>query len=345
VRTLVVSDFHLGSRLEHDVLRHPEPLQRLLGALDDIERLVLLGDIVELMQGRASPAMGVAEPELRAIGARLGDQREVVLVPGNHDAPLVRSWVRRRGSSLRVADEVPVDATPVLERVASWLSPARVQVSYPGVWLGDGIWATHGHYLDRHLMPESAVGIARGLLGRQPRDRATPADYERGRRPSLTRTSSWSPRMLARILENAAELARASTMPVIHRHLLQPRLAPLTSMLLGLQMRRASIPALARVVHRLGIDAEWVVFGHVHRAGPLPADDPALWRGPEGVPRVLNAGSWLYEPLLVHRAQPPHPYWPGGAVLLEPGAAPRALGLLDDVGSEALYRGGQRRSR
>ena len=34
---------------------------------------------------------------------------------------------------------------------------------------------------------------------------------------------------------------------------------------------------------------------------------------------MLNAGAWLYEPLLVDRASAPHPYWPGGAVLLEDG--------------------------
>ncbi len=97
------------------------------------------------------------------------------------------------------------------------------------------------------------------------------------------------------------------------------------------------MPALARVVHRLGIDADWVVFGHVHRLGPLPGDDPLSWQGPGGRPRILNTGSWLYEPLLVHRAAPPHPYWPGGAVLLEPDAEPRALGLLDDLGARELH--------
>ena len=54
-----------------------------------------------------------------------------------------------------------------------------MRVSYPGVWLDDGVWATHGHYLDRHLMPESSVGILRGLFGRQPPDGARPIDYER----------------------------------------------------------------------------------------------------------------------------------------------------------------------
>ena len=77
---------------------------------------------------------------------------------------------------------MPLDASRLLARLASWLAPARVRVHYPGVWLTERVWASHGHYLDRHLMPESAYGIARGLLGRLPRDGATPDDYERRRR-------------------------------------------------------------------------------------------------------------------------------------------------------------------
>jgi predicted phosphodiesterase len=343
VKTLVLSDFHLGSRLEHDVLRHAEPLTRLLEAIDGVDRVVLLGDIVELMEGRASSALRIAEPVLRAIGDRLGAAREVVLVPGNHDGPLVRPWVRRRGPALRTATDVPADATPVLASVCAMLAPARVRVSYPGVWLDERVWATHGHYLDRHLMPESAIGIARGILGRAPRDGALPIEYEHARRPSLTRTARWLPRPVAGLLNDIAELVRASTMP--QRSMLHRGFAPVTSMVLGLQMRHASIPAMARVSHRLGIAADWVVFGHVHRLGPLAADDPAQWQGPEGSPRLLNTGSWLYEPLLIHRARAPHPYWPGGAVMLEPGREPRAVGLLDDLSVPELYAPRQGRMR
>jgi hypothetical protein len=110
----------------------------------------------------------------------------------------------------------------------------------------------------------------------------------------------------------------------------------LTSMLLGRQMLRASIPALARVVHRLGVDADWVVFGHVHRAGPLPDDDLGDWRGPDGRLAVVNSGSWLYEPVLVQGATPPHPYWPGAAVLIEDDQAPRVIGLLDELDVDSL---------
>jgi UDP-2,3-diacylglucosamine pyrophosphatase LpxH len=337
VRTLVISDLHLGGRLGHSVLTRPEPLRRLLDALEHVGRLVLLGDTVELMEGRAQQAMDTAEPVLRALGARLGANREVIVVPGNHDAPLVRAWVRARTEALSSETTIEPTATPVLARLTSWLAPARVAVRYPGVWLSDSVWSTHGHYLDRHLLPVSAYGVARGLLGHLPREGDVPIDYELARRPSVARVSRWLPRPVAALVDDAAELARASTMPRVQRRLLHRRIAPLTARLLGVQMQRASIPALARVVRRLGVDAEWVVFGHVHRLGPLPGDDPQQWRGPSGSPRIVNTGSWQYEPLLVHRARPPHPYWPGGAMLLEPGEDPRAIGLLDDLSSHELH--------
>jgi Calcineurin-like phosphoesterase len=340
VRTLVISDLHLGTRLGRDVLRRPEPLAALLEALGDVDRLVLLGDIVELFEGRATRAMASAEPVLRALGRRMGPDGEVLVVPGNHDAPLVRRWLRATGGPRAVDALVPPDATPELARIVAWLAPARVTVRYPGVWLADGAWATHGHYLDRHLVPESAFGIARGLLGRLPRDGATPVQYERAGGPSVTRVEALLtrslPRPLAMALDDLADVARRSTMPRIRRRVLRDRFAPVTARVLSQQMRRASLPALARVVHRLGIDADHVIFGHVHRRGPLPGDDPRRWQGPGGRPRIANTGAWTYEPLLLHRARPPHPYWPGGAILLEDDGDPRALGLLEHLGEAAL---------
>jgi Calcineurin-like phosphoesterase len=325
VRTLVVSDFHLGARLRRDVLRSPEALEPLLDALAGVERLVLLGDVVELLEGRPGRAMEVAEPVLRAIGGRLEPGAEVVLVPGNHDKALIEPWLRGNAASPAVDAEVPAQVTALLERLGAWLEPGRLRVRYPGVWLADGVWATHGHYLDRHLLPEKAFGVARGLLGRLPHDGAHPIDYERAGGPSLSRVEAQLtrglPRPLAALVDDLFELLRAATMP--------RRMSPLTVSLLGAQVRRASIPALARVVHRLGVEADWVIFGHVHRSGPLPGDDTSDWLGPGGQPRIVNTGSWVYEPLLVHHATPPHPYWPGGAVLLDDGGEPRALGLLD----------------
>jgi calcineurin-like phosphoesterase family protein len=333
VRTLVVSDFHLGARLRRDILRRPEALEPLLDAVAGVDRLVLLGDVVELLEGRPERAMEVAEPVMRAIGGRLDAGTDVILVPGNHDGELIGPWLRRNGVSPAVDADVPVDATALLERLAGWLRPGELRVRYPGVWLSDGVWATHGHYLDRHLLPETAFGVARGLLGRLPRDGAHPVDYERAGGPSLSRVEARLTRSLplplAALVDDLFELLRASTMP--------RRMSPLTVRLLGRQMRRASIPALARVAHRLAVDADWVVFGHVHRCGPLAGDRPSEWLGPGGRPRIANTGSWVYEPLLVHHATPPHPYWPGGAILLEDGGEPRAVGLLDGLDAAALH--------
>jgi hypothetical protein len=265
----------------------------------------------------------------------MGREREVIVVPGNHDAPLVRGWVRSLRDPLGVATPVPLHASAALARLSSALAPARVRASYPGVWLTDRVWATHGHYLDRHLIPVSAFGVPRRRNGRTPSDSATPSEYERARRPSLTRATRVLPRPLAALVDDVAEVVRAATMP--RREMLHRRLAPVTSRLIGAQMRRASLPALARVVRRLGVDAEWVVFGHVHRLGPLPDDRLDFWCGPDGAPRMLNAGSWLYEPLIVHRAKPPHPYWPGGAVVIEDDGEPRAVGLLDALDASAFH--------
>lgn len=171
MRTLVVSDLHLGMRRRRDVLTRPEALAALLAALDGCERLVLLGDVVELSGRAAARAMAVAEPVLRAIGERLGAEREVVLVPGNHDRALVRPWVQQMGARLAVEGDVPLDVTTQLAAMRAWLAPTRVSARYPGVWLTPSVWAPHGHYLNRHLFPPSSLGIARGLLGRLP---ATP---------------------------------------------------------------------------------------------------------------------------------------------------------------------------
>ena len=148
----------------------------------------------------------------------------------------------------------------------------------------------------------------------------------------MSRLAARVPASLRAPVSEALEIARAATMPGARRRLLSPRMAPLTAPVLGFQMRRASIPALARVVHRLGIAADCVIFGHVHRLGPLAADEPSDWLGPTGTMRLFNTGSWVYEPLLLHGSGPPHPYWPGGAVVLQDGAPPRAIGLLDEPG-------------
>ena len=79
----------------------------------------------------------MAAPVLRALGRRLGPDREVILVPGNHDRAIVAPWILRMGDRLSVDSPAPLDATPELAAVSSWLAPAQVSTRNPqsGVWL------------------------------------------------------------------------------------------------------------------------------------------------------------------------------------------------------------------
>ncbi len=330
MRTLVISDLHLGTRVQHDVLRVSAPLAILLDALRDIDRLVLLGDTFELITRHPRRSLAAAEPVLRAIGERMASG-EVVLVLGNHDAPLIRAWVRVHGANLTNDTWLDPTITQALAAVISWLGPAPVEVRYPGVWLDERIYATHGHYLDHHLIPESPIGLPLGVLGGRLHRTAVPFDYEHGRIRSHHSRDTVAGRALQRGVDATANVVRVTVLPHLPRLLMSARMTPLTAAAADLQMRRAALPAMARALAQLGIEAEWVIFGHVHRLGPLDSDLPARWRPGGRGARLVNSGSWLYEPMLVDRATPPHPYWPGGAVLIEPGAEPRAISLLDGL--------------
>jgi len=63
---------------------------------DGIERLVLLGDALELRHGPLREALAAARPFFAEAGAALGAEGEIVLVPGNHDHALVAPWLERR---------------------------------------------------------------------------------------------------------------------------------------------------------------------------------------------------------------------------------------------------------
>ena len=71
MRTLVISDLHLGARNDVDVLRRPAAQQALLGALDGVDRLVVLGDLLELRHGPMHDALEAARPVLKAVGETL----------------------------------------------------------------------------------------------------------------------------------------------------------------------------------------------------------------------------------------------------------------------------------
>jgi hypothetical protein len=96
---------------------------------------------------------------------------------------------------------------------------------------------------------------------------------------------------------------------------------------------RAGLAAMGDVVHRLGIDADHVVFGHTHRRGPLRAEDG--WRLEDGT-RLWNTGSWIHAPWLLGERAVDSPYWPGTVIVIEDGRDPRPRNLLEDRTREEL---------
>ena len=128
----------------------------------------MLGDLLELRERRADEVLSVAAPVLAAIGEAL-EGREIVLAPGNHDYELVSpalEGARLDGRELEREGTYAADTGPLSSRVAAMLAPARVSLAYPGLWLRDDVWATHGHYADLHLTVPRVESIFAHGVGR-----------------------------------------------------------------------------------------------------------------------------------------------------------------------------------
>jgi predicted phosphodiesterase len=360
VRTVVVSDLHLGARSEGDVLRRRVARDALLERLDGADRLVLLGDTIELRQGPAREAMAVARPVLEELGAALGAGGEVVLVPGNHDHALVAPWLERRGAHvepppLGLEEHPGPGAGPATEAIAQWIAPASLTVAYPGIWLRDDVYATHGHYLDRHTTVPTFERLGAGIMGRLvgavPAE-AKPEDYEAALAPLYAWMHAMAERSGGRRRppSSASAEARRDLGGDGHRPLRGRLLAGILPLgisgvnRLGLgpvradfsseELRRAGVLAMAEAVTRLGIEARHVLYGHTHRAGPFANDDSLEWALPGGG-RLTNTGCWVYEAIFLQRGRS-SPYWPGSVVELSGSGQPILSRLLTKVDPDVL---------
>ena len=346
------------------MLRDGTALAALLDGVRSADRLVLLGDIVELRQGPARDALALARPVLDALGESLGDGTEVIVVPGNHDHHLLAGWFDRRARTApppALGLEQPVDwragePLAVLAR-ALGLGGANVRAAYPGVWLRDDVYALHGHYCDPHttvpMFERLGAGVMRRITGLTDGGPRAVDDYERilapiyawlyslaqHGGPSLGRSSHGASAQAWRALEGGAGLRRSRrdrlrrrsariAFPALLAALNRAQLGPLHADLSGPELRRAALRACGEVVGRLGVDARDVVFGHTHRAGPLPGDARDEWVAPTG-PRLTNTGCWVQEPSFLGSRPQESPYRVGFAVALDDDEAPRLLNLLD----------------
>lgn len=345
------------------MLRTGRALAPLLDALEGCDRLVLLGDVIELRQGPLQDALSAAAPVLEKIGGALGGGGEVVLVPGNHDHRLAAAWLsRRRGSSAESAPlglESPIDwrSDDAIASVAASLQPARVRAAYPGAWLRDDLYAMHGHYADRHTTVPMFERLAAGAMARITHEPSagprSAEEYEatlapiyawidevaQTGGPRVGESSHGASARAWRVLagpdasRGAKRRAVAIAFAVAVAGLNLARLGPLRADISGPELRRAALRAFDETLSRLGVHARHVIFGHTHRAGPLERDDPAEWQTLGGA-EMINCGSWVYEPGFLGRSPAESPYRPGFAAIVEDEGPPRLVNLLDPTSEE-----------
>ena len=347
--TAVISDLHLGAQPMNDVLRQPAARARLLPLLAGVDQLVLLGDVLELRQAPLGAALDAARPVLQELGEALRGRR-VVIVPGNHDHALL-------GERPAVQLERPVTASgsQPLAQVASWMPGVELVVSYPGYRIRDDVYATHGHYLDCH---NTVPTIETMLASVAKRRRRFPAhgplsvdDYERvlaplyalsfrgAQRSHVLPVAPGAPsKRLWELLVRedgkttmAGRLIGDVVLPGGVAALNALGFGPFSPEVSGPVLRRSGLHAIGESLERRGIEAEHAIFGHTHRAGPLPRDEG--WVSPGGI-ALHNSGNWVYEPGFVGRSPTDSPYWPGSAILVGDEGPPRLERLLMDLHHE-----------
>ncbi len=354
MRTAIVSDLHLGAASGEDVLNDAAVRRLLFAELAGADRVVLLGDVVELRDQPLGSALARVRPFFEELGAALGE-REVTIVPGNHDhrlaEPLLDALSLDGGGRLGLEQEHAPTAGPT-GLIAEWLGDANLRIAYPGLWLREDVYATHGHYMDAHLTLPRAECVAAAAMIRRAGplpDRAAPADYERVFRPlygfafgaaqarslpvaRVRRGPSESAWRLLSGNESGSGLGtklrgratRAAFPPGIRalNRLLRSQFEADVS---PAAIFAGGVEAGVELAVRLGVDDVHVITGHTHRGGPN--EDEAEWALPRGG-RLHNTGSWVFASVFHHPGTPPSPYWPGTVTWVEESGPPRRKQLL-----------------
>ncbi len=373
MRTTIVSDLHLGAGSDADLLRRDDVLDVLLSALRSSDRLVLLGDVLELRDRPLPEALALATPVLRALAEATA---EIVLVPGNHDHRLVSGWLEQRAlrgaRPLRLADRARLDAWPA-PALREAIGADDLRVYYPGFWIRDDVYATHGHYLDRHLtiptFERLGYALVERTLGLAPvsNDPLEPPDASE---PELDSPDDYE-RICAPIYAFLFSLAQAGAPPGAPGGTPSKRiwdalsggdsrtgklrgwllgsvalpgavgianrlgLGPVRADLSPGAITRSGVNAMGEVADRLGIECDHLIFGHTHRRGPLLAE--GRWGREEG-PALYNTGSWVHSPSLLRSRAVNSGYWPGTIAYVGASGPPRVEHLLDGWTREELSR-------
>jgi Calcineurin-like phosphoesterase len=356
MRTAILSDLHLGVTSGEDVLRQPEVRRLLFEEIAGADRVVLLGDVVELRDLALGAALDSARPFFEELGAALGE-REVTIVPGNHDHRLAEPLLDRLSlagaTALGLEQHEDPGSSGAAATIAAWLGPARLRIAYPGIWLREDVYATHGHYMDAHLTLPRAECLAVAALiraGGPLPDPASPTHYERVLRPiygfsfgvAQARARVPRPRQPSvsawRVLSGSRDGAESrrdrlrgravrAAFPAGVRALNRLLRSEFGSDISADAIFRAGVEAAGEMAARLQVDGAHVITGHTHRGGP--GDDEAAWPLPGGG-QLHNTGSWVFASAFHSPGVPPNAYWPGTVSWLEDEAPLRRVQLLLD---------------
>jgi predicted phosphodiesterase len=345
--------------------------QKLLERLADADRVVLLGDVVELRDRPLREALELSTPFFAELGEAMAG-REVVLMPGNHDHHLLEPWLERRrldgaAPPLGLAERFePSEGAPRV--IAERVRDAEVVLAYPGIRLRDDVFAMHGHYLDRHLTVPTfeRLGVAaveRALggdpAGPDPLDpaeadaAAIPDEYERAQAPVYAllfalaqatvgeRRGGADPSARLWQMLSGGETRSAKVRGWLIGALAVPGavgmanrlgLGPVAPDLSPKAIAKAGILAMGEVVERLEIEAAHVLFGHTHRRGPL-GGEPG-WT--VGETSLWNTGSWVHTPSLLGTTAAVSPYWPGTVAIVGDDGPPEMRHTLDGLSRREL---------
>lgn len=349
--TAVISDLHLGAVAGRDVLREPEPRARLEEVLAPADRVVVLGDLLELREQPVARVLESGEPALAALG-RACQGKELLVLPGNHDHHLADAFLDRlrlEDAELGLEQRTEASGHPgLLGHLAELLGDADLSLAYPGAWLRDDVYATHGHQVDVHMTvprPEAIMASAmrRVTLRRAPR---SPADYEAILDPlyalfhgiaqassqtTMEKTGGASRRAWELMQEGGVRgfAVGKVAVPAGVLTLNATGLGPFRPEITAAELRDSGLRSMSEAVENMEVRARYVLFGHTHRPWPIEGRDRE-WLTPSGA-ALHNTGSWYHEGSLIAGAGHKSPYWPGWVTWLDEEGPPRLENVLGDA--------------
>ncbi len=282
--------------------------------------------------------LDAAAPALAALAEACHDT-ELIVVPGNHDHHLADAFIdqlRLEDQNLGLEQRTDAAGHPgLLGRLAELLPGPSLSLAYPGVWLRDDVFATHGHQVDVHMTvprPEAIMCsvMRRVTLRRAP---ASPADYEAIVDPLYSlfhgiaqASSQTTMEKTGGASRNVWQMLQAGglggfavgrvVVPAGVLALNRAGFGPFRPEITGAELRDSGLRAMSEAVDS---------HGHPRRARPLRAHPPPV-AGRGARPRLAsqptgallhNTGSWYHEGSLISDAGASSPYWPGWVTWLD----------------------------